>query len=1050
MNTKLDSITTQYRKFNVNQALTEGQLNEFIDYFEDQDRLSRTRLSGVGIGCGFETGLLADTAGRISVVNPDHQQQVQQAFRYITISQGVGITTDGDLITLRQNIPGSRSKEVKIDEAEKKYAYYRPYLDTYKYKHFYSGNTQMPLLELFTEEDYNTLVGNGATATAFHPVSGLQQEVRNKVVILYLESYSNEESPCQDVDCDNNGAEQVSDLKVLLANRSDMDFYSLNSNAYDSIYQQYNNYELLYNQLKNIEVPRVILDRSVTTELALRTKFQNAIQSGTLISDLDSSFNDIAEMFDITMDFGGLDLRGKLDQVLNTTPYDYQYRYDLLKDLVDTYNEIKGLVLHLKSECCPDINAFQKHLMLGLVGAPLNIGDHTIYRHSFYNAPITTNEDENKEKLISLANRFTQKLKNFQSFKGPIVITPSNTGLALSEKAIPFYYNVNLDLLKKWNFEKTKNYKETYNLSYHKTNLATDDFIRNPLLYNMDHNDFYRVEGFVGMPYTIAMQNINALRDKYGLAFKVSGLSLEKSTSRSLNATVTTATAATATVATAATTGAVTARMNGLDNATATSADASSIASAASPSDGSTVPDTPVLPVGPELTTISIKDLRAQLVSISSDISNQVNAQQTLRTISGLDNQLKLLNTIDFKAVADSGISIVTQTAKEEKVDTEFLGDFLDLKSGLEHGGGVPFGGTLYLIYRSEEHNTVLADFALPYLCCSKKDPVFMALPSAKLCQNDAKVPFTIIPLDGDIKANIAGREVKVVTKTAGQNFFDPSLVAAADLGKTISFTVNDDPVEAKMIVHALPNVTVTASEPIHGEVPDHPDAEVTFTVTGTLTNLTYVMDFGDGKKSSGAVPSDGKIRNTYKLVAGQEETFRPTITISNPNSCSKKYDLKPIVITGQTTVKCLSGLEVTIQYHDTKGPCPGGHACNSARFKLLANSIQLGNAANGSNIVNLNNGSAALQPGQSYGDGETSGRSRKWTYSISAAEAQAIVAANQPNDGFISFSLVCADSSCHSGVAWTTLKLDGAVIYNGCPKNNFLTINPCTGEIKK
>ena len=53
MNTKLDNITTQYRKFNVNQALTEGQLNEFIDYFEDQDRLSRTRLNGVGVGCGF-------------------------------------------------------------------------------------------------------------------------------------------------------------------------------------------------------------------------------------------------------------------------------------------------------------------------------------------------------------------------------------------------------------------------------------------------------------------------------------------------------------------------------------------------------------------------------------------------------------------------------------------------------------------------------------------------------------------------------------------------------------------------------------------------------------------------------------------------------------------------------------------------------------------------------------------------------------------------------------------------------------------------------------
>ena len=45
--------------------------------------------------------------------------------------------------------------------------------------------------------------------------------------------------------------------------------------------------------------------------------------------------------------------------------------------------------------------------------------------------------------------------------------------------------------------------------------------------------------------------------------------------------------------------------------------------------------------------------------------------------------------------------------------------------------------------------------------------------------------------------------------------------------------------------------------------------------------------------------------------------------------------------------------------------------------------------------------------------------------------------------------NLVCAEAVCHTGVAWTTIKLGGNVIYNGCPTNNFLTINPCTGKIK-
>ncbi|MEZ0128365.1 hypothetical protein AB9T88_00510 [Flavobacterium sp. LBUM151] len=51
---KLSTITTLYRKFTKNQVLTEGHLNEIVDYFDDQDRISRIGLSGVGIICGFQ------------------------------------------------------------------------------------------------------------------------------------------------------------------------------------------------------------------------------------------------------------------------------------------------------------------------------------------------------------------------------------------------------------------------------------------------------------------------------------------------------------------------------------------------------------------------------------------------------------------------------------------------------------------------------------------------------------------------------------------------------------------------------------------------------------------------------------------------------------------------------------------------------------------------------------------------------------------------------------------------------------------------------------
>lgn len=106
MNTKLNNVTTQYRKFNENQALTEGQLNEFIDYFEDQDRMSRTRLSGVGLACGFESIYLSPLSLSGSEILMEELPQMQKLdlvdYDSVVISQGAGVTTDGDIITLRK------------------------------------------------------------------------------------------------------------------------------------------------------------------------------------------------------------------------------------------------------------------------------------------------------------------------------------------------------------------------------------------------------------------------------------------------------------------------------------------------------------------------------------------------------------------------------------------------------------------------------------------------------------------------------------------------------------------------------------------------------------------------------------------------------------------------------------------------------------------------------------------------------------------------------------------------------------------------------------
>ncbi|UPQ76978.1 Ig-like domain-containing protein [Chryseobacterium nepalense] len=658
MNTKLNNVTTQYRKFNENQALTEGQLNEFIDYFEDQDRMSRTRLSGVGLACGFESIYLSPLSLSGSEILMEELPQMQKLdlvdYDSVVISQGAGVTTDGDIITLRKK--GSTSSEVAINFDANSYKYYKSYTDEVEYKHFRIGNKQIPLLELITQEEYN-LIPNGG---GFRNVKELGNTIYNKVIILYLESYSNDETPCQDADCDNNGAEQVSNLKVLLADSDAVLNLISSGDAKDTIYKAHHTYQLLFDTLPKLEAKRVILDKSIVRPSDLKMRFQNAFSTVTQLSD---GFNKIADVFNINLNFSGQALIDKLTSVLYPaeTPRleDYQYRYDLLKDLIDTYNEIKGLILHLDAECCPDINSFPKHLLLGRVGASLELGEDTLYRHSFYHSPVTTTEDENYERVIMLANRFVQKINGFQSYIGPVKITPSNQYVRLGDKAIPYYYNVDSLLLNKWNYEKTKTDRETYNLSYHTGNLAGDDFIQDPLSYNIDDNDFYRIEGHIGMPYRTAMQNINDIKTKYGLAFDVIALVLQK---------------------------------------------------------GET-------PVEPDKETVSIDDLRKHLISISSDISREKSdSRNTLLTISKLDEKLKLLNKAEFSKEGE-GVTVVRQDPKKDDVVSELLSEFLDRKSGLEHLAGVEHGGTFVLLYWSEANNQVLADFSLPYLCCSKEKP---------------------------------------------------------------------------------------------------------------------------------------------------------------------------------------------------------------------------------------------------------------------------------------------------------------------------------------
>jgi hypothetical protein len=502
-NLKLIEYSTQYSKFNKNQVLTETQLNGFLDYFDDQDRLTRTSLSGVGIVCGFKVSLTEEG---------------------ITITQGRGVTTDGDLLALLNPI---LTKEEEKDPTlkslrlqSKTYTHYKAFFDTKAlYKKFLNPEEEQIKLYELKEAD-------GDAHEELSNFNDLESSIlSNMLVLLYLESYAKEADLCNQLTCDNQGIEQVARLRVLLVSKADAEYIANK----DNIFSKHNWYET-YANLPVVSSPRIVVNPRVTRSYArLKAEyFQSVVGSGVL-SGLHKGLNTILAKFEQS-EISNPVLERIFAFRRTNVPNDFQYRFDALNDLINTYNQIKELLLDMNVECCPAIGAFPKHLMLGKV---VELQEYPTLRHQFYKSPIIPSDNLNYQKVMSLLNRVRELLQEFNTGDktGEVRITPSLDISVLSNKAIPFYYKLTNPLMKYWNFLKSSRFMEKHNLSYHRERLANVPSVRNPLDYNLDGFDFYRIEGHQGKPYKDALREINKLKVQKGLNFDVKALSIETNSS---------------------------------------------------------------------------------------------------------------------------------------------------------------------------------------------------------------------------------------------------------------------------------------------------------------------------------------------------------------------------------------------------------------------------------------------------------------------------------------------------------------------------------------
>ena len=529
MNSKLTNITTQYRKFSDNQVLTEGQLNEFLDYFDDQDRLSRTRLNGVGIVCGFKSKIVTDLKDK--------------TLYSLEVTQGAGVTTDGDLITLSNKIQDKAERIINFNT--KVYTHYKVYNleknGKVQYPHFKDAEKYFTFHELVSQDD----VVAGDSSYIRLGTDTKKIDLSKKVLVLYLEPHGDLYNSCPDGKCEDQGIKQVPILRMLAtdtATANKIGQFETKGEGKDPLFNKNEAIESQFAQLVNIEVPRALITKHITSDSMLKTQFSNVINSYSMIPNLANGINIMAEYVGVSLGTKEV-ITSKLNAALVATGTDYQYRYDLLKDLVATYKELKALVLRLKSDCCPDIKSFPKHLMLGSVGDALKLGERVQYRHPFIKSPIIPKDGENKKQAELLLNRFNKSISGSyvavpSDETKEIKITPSYKAGALGRKAIPYYYKVESELLRYWDFVKTKQVKQAYNLSYHRSVLAQDGFIQNPLNYAIESNDFYRIEGHLGQDYDTAYRKIEEIKSKHGLSFDIKVVYL-KTEAASTSTTVT-------------------------------------------------------------------------------------------------------------------------------------------------------------------------------------------------------------------------------------------------------------------------------------------------------------------------------------------------------------------------------------------------------------------------------------------------------------------------------------------------------------------------------
>lgn len=474
---------SKYPVFEADQVLSQKHLNSVVSYLEEQDRLSRTGLLGMGIVCGLE----------ISHPQPN---QVKIGCGTAVTSLGYEINWEEKLFTFYHNLELSAnflganySKEPFLEPMLKYGSKYLPFKNA------------IELLEPTTTELVKTAIPNGF--------------FNDKVVLLILETALIDEKNCVNTNCDDKGKRLEFTVRPLVINNSDiapllLSGFDIKKASQKIVTPRYNV------PFKNLVTGQQVLD-------GFKNWYDDAFLT-QLSNQINAIYNTNKNVLKSTSDFSSLNnCKTQLTQTINANKDKLQIQYvcDWIGDIVSAYNEIVDFENQNPTFCCFDESQFPFHIILG------NINMENNFRTPFVKTGNTDKEILLRNKLNILFERLVLLVKSWSITDTVIRITPTIYGKTpLSKKSIPYYYSNFLDLNKKWNPDKTVKNKTNEILSYQseKPNYTDLQWVKKPLLYDLEPYNFLRIEGHIGRNYLEVLTELSSLKDTYNLPFKTIAL----------------------------------------------------------------------------------------------------------------------------------------------------------------------------------------------------------------------------------------------------------------------------------------------------------------------------------------------------------------------------------------------------------------------------------------------------------------------------------------------------------------------------------------------